>query len=51
MGKKSKTPAVKAKNKKIDPSELPKEKPPPVEEEVRRHRHDTFGFEVISLIR
>ena len=34
MGKKPKGAAVKAKNKKIDPSELPKDKPPPLAEEV-----------------
>lgn len=34
MGKKSKAATVKAKNKKIDPSELPKDKPPPLAEEV-----------------
>ena len=37
MGKKSKAATVKAKNKKIDPRELPTEKPPPLEEEVSRH--------------
>uniref|UniRef100_A0A7S3PC96 Uncharacterized protein n=1 Tax=Amphora coffeiformis TaxID=265554 RepID=A0A7S3PC96_9STRA len=34
MGKKSKAASVRAKNKKIDPSELPTDKPPPLEAEI-----------------